>query len=116
MRRYMMKLIAGLLAVFVTDAHARTPPIAAPPQGQFYHGFYWGGIGTDEHDPTEHDVSPADVVAYEQAVGAKTTWVYFSNNWFESRSFPVETCGWIRDLGKVPYIRLMLRSDVDQNH
>jgi beta-mannanase len=25
-------------------------------------------------------------------------------------------CGWIRDLKKVPYIRLMLRSDVDQRH
>jgi beta-mannanase len=25
-------------------------------------------------------------------------------------------CTWIRDLGKIPYIRLMLRSDVDQRH
>jgi beta-mannanase len=25
-------------------------------------------------------------------------------------------CGWIRDLGKIPYVRLMLRSDVDQRH
>jgi beta-mannanase len=28
----------------------------------------------------------------------------------------VEICGWIRAAGKVPYIRLMLRSDVDQKH
>jgi hypothetical protein len=49
-------------------------------------------------------------------VGLKTTWIYFANNWFESRRFPAETCEWIRALGKVPYVRLMLRSDVDQRH
>ena len=57
-----------------------------------------------------------DVARYESAVGAKTTWVYFSDNWFESRAFPRSTCDWIRGLGKIPYVRLMLRSDVDQKH
>src|SRR4051812_41750065 len=59
---------------------AATPPIAPPAPGKLYHGFYWGGVGTDDHDPTEHDVTPADVSKYEQAIGAKTAWVYFSNN------------------------------------
>ena len=95
---------------------AGTPPIAPPPPGKLYHGFYWGGVGTDEHDPTEHDVTPADVTAYEQAIGARVAWIYFSNNWFESRAFPAATCRWIKDLGKLPYVRLMLRSDVDQKH
>ena len=90
--------------------------IAPPPSGKLYHGFYWGGVGTDTHDPTEHDVTPADVERYEQAVGAQITWVYFSDNWFESREFPRAMCDWIRQSGKIPYIRLMLRSDVDQNH
>lgn len=93
-----------------------SPPIAPPPAGKLYHGFYWGGTGTDEHDPTEHDVTPADAAAYEQAVGSKTTWIYFSNNWFESRRFPIAICTWIRSLDKIPYVRLMLRSDVDQKH
>src|SRR5262249_26872248 len=53
---------------------------------------------------------------YEQAVGARTTWVFFSDNWFESPAFPLEMCSWVRDVGKTPYIRLMLRSDVDQKH
>lgn len=106
-----------LLALcYVAQLHAQTPQIATPPQSKLYHGFYWGGIGSDTHDPTEHDVTPADVARYEQAVGAKTAWIYFSDNWFESRKFPAEMCGWIRDLGKVPYVRLMLRSDVDQRH
>ena len=104
----------GLLAIHAL--HAQTPPLASPPPGKLYHGFYWGGVGTDTHDPTEHDVTPADVARYEQAIGKKAAWIYFSNNWFESRKFPAAMCGWIRDLGKVPYIRLMLRSDVDQRH
>jgi hypothetical protein len=61
-------------------------------------------------------VSPEDVRQFERAIGAKTVWVYFSDNWFESRAFPAATCAWIRSLGKVPYIRLMLRSDLDQQH
>ena len=92
------------------------PPISPPPAGKLYHGFYWGGVASDTHDPTEHDVTPADVARYEQAVGKHAAWIYFSANWFEARSFPAEMCGWIRDLGKVPYVRLMLRSDVDQQH
>lgn len=106
----------GLTFVASAFAIAAGPPVSSPPPGKLYHGFYWGGTGTDTHDPSEHDVTPADVVRYETAVGAKTTWVYFSNNWFESRAFPAEMCGWIRDVGKIPYVRLMLRSDVDQKH
>jgi len=107
------------LAVFLSCAlslGAETARIVPPPAGKLYQGCYWGGVGTDTHDPTEHDVTPGDVTRYEEAVGAKTAWVYFSSNWFESRKFPVQTCAWIRDLGKVPYVRLMLRSDVDQKH
>jgi len=107
--------VAVLFACFAS-LHAEPPPVLPPLVGKLYHGFYWGGVGTDTHDPTEHDVAPADVARYEQAVGAKTAWIYFSNNWFESREFPTEMCNWIRDLGKIPYVRLMLRSDVDQRH
>ena len=90
--------------------------IAPPRSGKLYHGFYWGGVGSDEHDPTEHDFTAANVARYEEAVRKQTAWIYFSDNWFESRRFPAATCNWIRDLKKVPYIRLMLRSNVDQRH
>ena len=118
-RRYrrMKGIIGRCLLTLLCIAHAwAQSPRVLPPPGKLYHGFYWGGIGTDTHDPTEHDVTPADVARYEQTVGAKTAWVYFSNNWFESRKFPIAICNWIRDLGKIPYVRLMLRSDVDQRH
>ncbi len=103
---------AKLAVLFATVCSAA--PIAPPPSGKLYHGCYYGGVGTDTHDPTEHDVTRADVEHYEQTVGAKTTWIYFSDNWFESRAFPQATCRWIREAGKIPYLRLMLRSSVDQ--
>src|SRR5437762_13920830 len=53
-------------------------PVAPPPSGKLYQGFYYGGVGTDTHDPTEHDVLPQDVDQYEKTVGAKTTWIYRS--------------------------------------
>src|SRR5690348_985530 len=104
-RRYnaeVAKYFFFTITTFIMFAPALTPaepPIASPPPGHLYHGLYWGGVGTDDHDPTEHDVSAADVNAYERGVGAKVTWIYFSNNWFESRDFPTATCHWIKVLG-----------------
>lgn len=112
----MRNILAALVIGCAAALHAQTLPIAPPPLGKLYHGFYWDGVGTDAHDPSEHDVTPQDVTRYEQAVGRKTAWIYFSDNWFESRKFPGAMCAWIRDLGKIPYVRLMLRSDVDQEH
>jgi len=111
-----VKAIRLLLVTCAATLHAQDVHVAVPPAGKLYHGLYWGGVGTDEHDPTEHDVTPNDVARYEQAVGIQAAWIYFANNWFESRKFPAETCNWIRDLRKIPYVRLMLRSDVDQRH
>ena len=102
--------------IFFSVALVHAAPVAPPPAGKLYHGCYFGGVGTDSHDPTEHDFSPQDIAQYEKTVGAKTAWVYFSDNWFESRKFPEGICSSIRQLGKIPFLRLMLRSDVDQNH
>jgi Glycosyl hydrolase family 26 len=114
MKNFARLSLLGLLSA--AHLYAEGQSITAPPAGKLYHGFYWDGVGTDTHDPTEHDVTPADVARYEDAVGKKIAWIYFSNNWFESRKFPAAMCEWIRDLGKIPYVRLMLRSDVDQEH
>ncbi len=80
-----------------------------PPPGQYYHGVYPGGISGWEDDITLDDVS-----TYEEAAGRQVAWVYFSHNWFHGRQFPLATVTWIRDHGAIPFIRLMLRSDVDE--
>ncbi len=112
--KWICRSLLGLACL--AQLHGESARVVTPPAGKLYHGFYWGGVGTDEHDPTEHDVTPEDVARYEKAVGKQSAWIYFSNNWFESRKFPVAMCSWIRDLKKIPYVRLMLRSNVDQKH
>ena len=110
------RLCCAALGMTFAALTALAGPVAPPPPGKLYHGFYFGGIGSDTHDPTEHDVTPQDVERYEETVGTKAAWIYFSDNWFESRKFPEAICSWIRQLGKIPYVRLMLRSNVDQLH
>src|SRR6266498_644183 len=51
-----VKVIYLLLVTCAATLHAQDVHVAIPPVGKLYHGLYWGGVGTDEHDPTEHDV------------------------------------------------------------
>src|ERR1044071_1471291 len=99
-----------LAGVFNAGAAER---IGTPPEGMLYQGLYFDEPAAGR-DPTEHDVIAPDVARFEKALGTKTVWVYFSNNWSESRHFPSGICAWVRELGKVPYVRLMLRSDLEQ--
>jgi len=97
--------VALAVLLFAASAGAQLQKVGPPPAGKLYHGVYPGGI-TGEED----DIEPADVDAYEGAVGKPVAWVYFSDNWYRDRAFPVETATWIRARGAVPYIRLMIRS------
>lgn len=102
------------LALVATSIVRGAEQIAPPPPGKLYQGLYFDEPAQGR-DPTEHDVTAADVARFDKTLGTKTAWVFFSQNWFESRKFPRETCDWIRGLGKIPYVRLMLRSDAEQD-
>ena len=112
-RRALVAIVCGSTSVISPVQAAQR--VAPPPAGKLYQGLYYDEPAAG-HDPTEHDVTAANVERYEQALATKTAWVFFSDNWSESRKFPAVTCEWIRALGKVPYLRLMLRSDLEQNH
>jgi hypothetical protein len=103
--------LGGSSCVFAQSCPLPAPgsKLALPPPGLFYHGVYPGGK-TGEED----DLTAADVLSYQDTVGQQVAWVYFSDNWYRSRAFPVATCTWIRGLGSVPFVRLMLRSKSDE--
>src|SRR4029079_11459804 len=61
------------------------PPIGLPPAGKLYQGFFYSAPTPGSHDANEHNVTAADVKQFEIALRTKTNWVYFSDNWFESR-------------------------------
>src|SRR5574341_1741302 len=84
--------------------------IPIPPKGYLYQGVYPGGVTGEEDDLTLKDLR-----SFENAVGKTAVWVYFSDNWYRSRGFPLETATWIRDAGSIPFIRMMLRSSAEQN-
>jgi hypothetical protein len=111
MYRNALKILNLLTMLAVTfsmqDIKAQTS-LTLPPAGTYYHGVYPGG-----QSGTEDDLTPNDVTSYEQSVGTKVAWVYFSNNWYVSSLFPLKTVTWIREGGAVPFIRLMLRSSAD---
>src|SRR5947209_947923 len=90
-------LAAVCLAGFETRGAQLIQP---PPAGKLYQGVYFDEPAA-EHDPTEHDVTPENVAKFEQILGTKTAWIYFSDNWFESKKFPAPACEWIRALGKI---------------
>ncbi len=85
--------------------------VGVPPAGELYQGIYPGGV-TGEED----DITPQGLHSFESTVGKAAAWVYFSDNWYQSRRFPTETATWIRAAGSVPFIRLMMRSDPNEDH
>ena len=82
--------------------------ILLPPDGKYYHAVYPGGVTGEEDDLTLNDIT-----SYENTVGKSAAWIYFSNNWYKSRAFPLATATMIRNHGATPYIRLMLRGSAD---
>lgn len=84
--------------------------IGAPPAGKMYHGVYPGSL-----DGKEEEITLDEIQQYEALAGGRVAWVYFSNNWYHNRRFPVETATMVREHGAVPYIRLMLRSSPEVN-
>ena len=51
---------------------------------------------------------------YVEAVGRPLAWIYFSNEWYETKSFPRVTAEAARARGAVPFIRLHMRSQQKQ--
>jgi len=82
-----------------------------PPAGKVYHAAFpdLGG--------TEDVVSEAAIADFENLAGKAIAWVYFSNNWTPEKGgihFPAAEVSTIRQAGKLPFIRMMPRSNFDE--
>ncbi|HYU59262.1 MAG TPA: glycosyl hydrolase [Solirubrobacterales bacterium] len=82
--------------------------LAAPEQGRVYEAAFpdFGG--------PEDRVSVERLAAFEKLAGRPIAWAYFSNNWDEGIRFPVAAVNTIAAAGRVPFIRMMARSDFDE--
>jgi len=99
---------AGLALDGGTDGDGGTR-IQVPPAGRLYHGVF--PAGSTEPDS---DISMQAADAYVEAVGRPLAWIYFSNEWYVTTSFPRVTAEAIRERGAVPFIRLHMRSQQKQ--
>ncbi len=63
----------------------------------------------------EDCVSEQRITDFENLIEKEIAWAYFSNNWGDSLIFPTENVTTILNAGKVPFIRLMARSEFEEN-
>ena len=80
--------------------------LAPPPDGRVYHAAFpdFGG--------PEDRVESGRIREFERLAGRPIAWAYFSDNWFHGRiNFPRRDVGAILDADRLPFIRLMARSD-----
>lgn len=108
---FALGLIIGLAQPAQSGDHASAVAALTPPNGQFLHGTYPGG-----KTGYEDDITLADITAYERAAGQRVAYVMFSHNWFHGHAFPTRTARMILSHGATPYVRLMMRSDAEQDH
>ncbi len=106
-----LAFLLPLTAFAQATSHDRALRALTPPAGKLLAGTYTGGRSGEEDD-----ILPSDLNAYIHTTGHRPAWIYFSNNWYRSRAFPTATAKWIRASGATPYVRLMLRSDPEQDH
>ena len=64
---------------------------------------------------TEDQVSDSSIANFEVLAKKKIAWAYFSNNWVRGISFPQREVDIIKNAGKVPFIRMMSRSQFEAN-
>jgi hypothetical protein len=75
-------------------------------------GVYLGAFpdfGGEESLVSEHRIH-----SFESLIGKQIAWAYFSDNWLDNLSFPYDEVTVIHDAGRVPFIRMMARSDFEE--
>jgi hypothetical protein len=96
-----------LAAVAPAGGSAGSGMVLAPPEaGRVYHAAFpdFGG--------PEDRVRTGRLRSFERAAGRRVTWAYFSDNWFKGRiHFPSQNVETIENAGRVPFIRMMARTN-----
>ncbi len=62
----------------------------------------------------EDNVSKERIIQFEKIAKKNITWAYFSNNWNEGIKYPKNSIHQINDLGIIPFVRLMPRSNFEE--
>lgn len=82
--------------------------ILQAPSNGVYHGAF-PDFGGEESLVTEQRIFD-----FEALAAKKIAWAYFSDNWLDNVSFPYDEVTTIHTAGRVPFIRMMARSDFEE--
>ena len=94
-------------STFITSSNFISNKLIEPTTG-IYHSAYpdFGG--------TEDIVSTERINGFETLVNKDIVWAYFSNNWYNNIQFPSAEVNTINSAGKIPFIRIMPRTNFDE--
>lgn len=99
------KFLIILFFIFsLSGVYSQSVKVLPPKHGIYHSAFPLMGA-------TEDSVEKERIEEFEVLTGKKIVWVYFSNNWFKGIKFPLKECETVSSLGKIPFIRIMPRSD-----
>jgi len=94
-------------ATFIINPKFNSNKLLASEYGIYHSAFPdFGG--------TEDIVSTKKIKDFEQLVNKEIVWAYFSNNWYDNIQFPKNSVDIINNEGKIPFIRLMPRTNFDE--
>ena len=62
----------------------------------------------------EDIVTQLRINKFEESAGKEIVWAYFSNNWYNEINFPTQAVETILSAGRMPFIRMMPRSNFDE--
>jgi hypothetical protein len=91
--------------VFISQAQIVSKKLQIPPHRSIYHA------ANPDFGETEDNVTSERIKSFEALAQKKIIWAYFSNNWYNDIRFPLSQVRTIHENGKIPFIRLMTRSD-----
>ncbi len=97
------------LPIFTARGTFSSNKLDIPSDGRVYHAAFPDFGGTEDKVTTE------SIKAFESLAQKKIVWAYFSNNWYNSIQFPREAVKTIHRLGKIPFIRMMPRSNFNED-
>ncbi len=93
--------------IFISEPTFNNELLIAP-NSAIYHSAFpdFGG--------TEDVVTAARITEFEALAEKEIVWAYFSNNWYSEIQFPNTAVATIHNTGKVPFVRMMPRSNFDE--
>ncbi len=93
--------------IFITTPNIKSNKLVEPVFG-IYHSAY------PDFGRTEDIVTAQKIRDFETLVNKKIVWAYFSNNWYNNIQFPSKEVNIINSEGKIPFIRIMPRTNFDE--